>query len=360
MPNGIAYTNIGVFADHLLPNFLERVKNKKVETDFTFNDYPLVDWFMRQFAMKFRGGQSLQFRIQRGTSGDAIKIRPYQPIPRNYADRITKGTANWHALAKAAAWNQRVSDHFTDDTALIEYVDSQYLDCMKGVIDAVEKAIVSQPESSADDMPMNGLPYLFPMLGSGVINPQGTFGGSTAILGDASTTTTIQGVDRSVVTAARTWAATKNGVNTAYLDTLRRAMNRTNFKPPSGVKGYTDTTARELIFITNQTEAEQYEQLVNLGPDNRNGDANPFYGMLTYRGMAWRPCPALDGKSYNPAFGVNVKKTFPFGHSKYWWKWSEPFREPGDDESWYKRCDIEFQMACINERSGGFCLHDPR
>mgnify|MGYP000261053223 CR=1 FL=1 len=358
--SGIAYQNIGVFADHLLPNFLERLAKKKIETDFTFQSYPMVEWMFRNHTLKLRGGQSLEFRSQRGTSGQAIKMRPYQPIPRNYANRVSKGSAPWGAIAKSAAWNERLANHFTEGEKLTEYMDNQFLDCLKGTLDRLETSTFEVPESSADDMPFMGIPYLLPKLGVGVEDPVGGFNGQTAVLGDASTTTVIQGTDRSIVTQARTFVATHNGVNSAYLDTLRRCQNRTNYKPPRELKQYAETEAGDFRYLTNQLDAEMYESLVNKGPDDRNGDANPFYGVLTYRGMMWMPVPALDGKADSPGYGWNFKKLFPFAHQKYWMKWSEAIREPNDDESYYKRIDCEYQFACINEQQAGWCMHSVR
>lgn len=354
-----AFPNVGVFADHLLPNFLERLKGKKIETDFTFQEYEMVDWMFRQHLLKLKGGKSLEWRMQRGHSGDAEKHRIFQPVTRNIDNRITNAKAYWGAVVKTAAWNQREADHFDDDTALIEYMDSPYIDCLKGTLDRLEQIPWEVPESAADDQPFHGLPFLFPMLDEGEIDPVGGFNGTTGVYADGDTTTEILTVNRTNVPLARTWAATHNGVNSAYLDTLRRAMKRTGFKAPRDMKGYVDTAMSEVRYFTNQADQEAYESLVNRGPDNRNGDANPFTEVL-YRGMIWKGLAALDGKAHSPGYGWNFKKTFPFAHKKYWMRWSDSYREPGDDESYYKRLDCELQMVTINERSGGWCMHETR
>ncbi len=355
-----AFPNVGVFADHLLPNFLERLKDKKIETDFTFQDYEMTDWGFRQHRLKLRGGQKLEWRMQRGHSGDAQVHRIFQPVPRNIANRITKASAPWYAIVKTAAWNQREADHFKDDsTKLIEYMDSPILDCLKGTLDSLEKAWFAVPGSSADDSPIYGIPFLFPMLAAGQEDATGGFNGTTAEYADGDTTTTIQDVNRSNIPLARTWVGTANAVNSAYLETLRRGMKRTGFKAPRDVRGYVDTAMSETRYFTSQADQESYETLVNLGPDNRNGDANPFTE-CTFRGMIWKGLASLDGKAHSPGYGINFKKTFAFSHSDYFMKWSDAIRDPNDDESWYKRLDCEFQFVSINERSGGWCIHRPR
>lgn len=355
-----AFPNVGVFADHLLPNFLERLKKKKIETDFTFQDYEMVDWMFRQHTLKLRGGESLEWRMQRGHSGEASKHRIFQPVSRNIENRIKKAKARWGAVVKTAAWNEREANHFkNDETKLIEYMDSPIIDCLKGTLDRVERIPFEVPESAADDQPFFGMPYLFPMCLADVIDPVGGFNGTTAVYADGDTTTTIQEVDRSTIPLARTWCATHTGVNTAYLETLYRAMKRTGFKAPRDLKGYVDTSMTETRYFTNQSDQEAYLHLVNKGPDNRNGDYLPFTE-VTFAGMIWKGLAVLDGKAYSPGYGWNFKKTFPFAHSDYWMKWSQAIREPNDDESFYKRLDCECQMVSINERSGGWCIHETR
>lgn len=354
-----AFANLGVFADHLLPNFLERLKNKKVETDFQFQDYEMLDWGFLRHRLKLRGGKNLEWRMQRGHSGDAAVHRIFQPVSYNVANRISKASAPWYAVVKTAAWNEREANHFTDETGLIDYMDSPILDTLKGMADTLEKSWWVRPASAADDSPLYGIPFLFPMLAAGQEDATGGFNGTTAEYEDGDTTTTIQTVNRTNVPLARTWVATHNGVNSAYLDTLRRSMKRTGFKPPSAVKGYVDVAASEVRYFTGQSDQESYETLVNLGPDNRNGDANPFTD-CTYRGMIWKGIAGLDGKSYSPGYGINFTKTFPFCHSSYWMKWGEAIRSQGDTETWFKRLDCEFQFVSINERAGGWCMHTPR
>lgn len=362
MASGIAPQNIGVVADHLLPLFLERLMGKKIETDFTFQEYPMTDWGFRKHALKSSvNGKEVQWRIQRGTQGDAIKVRPYQPVPRNYQNRTKYGSATWGMIAADASWNELVDEMFTPDEALTQYMDDQFLEAIKSDLDRKEKSWWEVPESSSDDLPFYGVPYWLPMLGSGTEDPLGGFNGQTAVLGDASTTTTIGRTDRSTETSARTWAATHNGVNSAYLKTLRASQEYTSFKAPQGISQYADTSAPDFRHCTSMRDAQDYEELVNRGPDMRNGDANPFYGMLTYRGQPWMKVPALNDKAYSPGYGVNFTKLFPIVFKKRWMKWTEAVREPnGDVHSFFKLLESKFQFVCTNERQAGYVMHTVR
>lgn len=354
--NGIALTSIGDFADHLLPHF---VKKGKFESMRKYQSYKWLDEAFKPNRYRVAGGNSLEWRVSRTTNGSFAHIRPFQVTPVNYVDVFSKGSIRWAHSEIKAVWNEIIAKSFTGESALVDYMMGEYEVAIKALCDGLEESGFKVPTDSSDDRTPHGVPYWFPKLGVGVEDPDGGFNGQTAVYSGGGTTTTIGGTERSTVDYSKTWVATYNSINAAFLDTLRRAQEYTLFEVPQDLKQYVDSTRSKFRLYFPMNRKLDYERLVNAGPDDRNGDANPFKGTLTFRGQPVYGNRYLDDVADEPIYSINFDKFLPFVHSGFWMKWDDAIKQD-DRHTYAKAMDCRYNYALTNEREGGFCIHRPR
>lgn len=359
--NGIPYLSLGDYIDHTLANFYKR---PKVHVTMTLQDYTMYNWLFKQVAENIKSGKRLEWRYMRNHSGEAVATSPFQILPTVYRDLWSTGYSNWTQCQKRATWNEMVAGDMGGEAELADEMDKPILDVLWGSMDYLENSPFRVKQNSSDLVTPDGIPFWFPKLAAGYEDTTGSFvGGSSthpAAYADGTTTSTIGGTDRSVVTQARTAVGTYNGVNAGMLDTLRHLQNITNFKVPTDVQQYVAASKAKWRLISGFTAQEQYEALVNAGPDDRNGDANPFAGELTFRGMKWERVAAMNDLADSPIYGINSSQFFPFRHAKFWNYWTKTDSVPGDTQTLYKDLFFKFNFAAVKEKEAGFCLHRVR
>jgi len=353
---GLPLSSLSDLVNHTLAEFIDK-------GDFeSFYSQGQYNWLEKMFPMnrrKIQGGEAIEWRASRGDNGSFRYIRPFEVTPNNHIDVFTKGRIGWcHAEGKAV-WNNIIAKSMTDKYALADYMKGQYEVMMKSVVDGLEASGFNLPENSSDDKTPHGLPYWFPMLGVGVEDPVGGFNGTTAVYGDGSTTTTIGNTDRSTALRAKTWVGTYTGANSAMLDSIRNMQEYTLFKKPQDLEQYAKAIRNNFALFSGTRMRLSYESLVNAGPDDRNGDANPFHGQLTFRGQPWLDVRSLDDVANDPIYHVNFQKFQACVHSAFWAKWDDEIKQ--DDRHTYSKArDYRFNYLLLNEQQGGGVIHKKR
>ena len=356
MSQGVALDNIGDYADHILPYFMHR-------GEFQFalkkQNYNFTGELCQAARLRAKAGNKVEWRAIYRKSAAAQFIRPFQVTPNPYINVFTKGSAPWVHMETKATFNQIIASDSQSPADLVDYVRGEHFVALEAAVELMEDTGVDVPWNSNDDKAPYGLPYWFPPLDTGTTDYEGAFGGKTATWGDGTTTTTIGGIDRSTYDLARNWAVNHRGhVDMNFCRALRRAMEYTGFKEPADLQEFIRMSAGDSwMFFTPMDFKLQYEDLVNSGPDDRNGDLNPFKGSsLTYRGMRWRSMTALNDSTLQSCFGINLAHFFCVVR-RGWWKRIGRAQQLEDRHTFVKGYDWRFQHVCDNPRKGGFHIH---
>lgn len=355
--NGVDYASVGDYINHALAEFYKR---PQIFATPTFQKYVMVKWLFNKVTLKIKSGNALEWRYMRGHDGEAVATTPFQVLPIDHVDLFSKGSSNWCQNQKRAVWNEIIMKDMSGDAELANYMDSKILNAIWGTLDYLENSPFRVKMNSGDLRTPDGIPFWFPKLGVGVEDTTGGFNGQTAVYADGTTTTTIGNTDRANVSAARTAVGTYNGMNTGALDTLRHLQNITDFTPPSDMEQYIAWSKAVWRLLSGFTVQEQYESLVNAGPDDRNGDANPFVNELTFRGMKWEKVAAMNDLADSPIYGINTSFFFPWRHTDFWMYWTPVGGVQGEPFTHYKDLFCKFNFAAVNEKAAGFCLHRVR
>lgn len=215
------------------------------------------------------------------------------------------------------------------------------------------------PDTPTDDLnPMGLLGHIVP-LATGQVDPVGGFNGVTTTFGDGQTSTLIGGLDRNIAANSRlrNWAFSHDGAITpALIRQLRTAIARVGFRAPSGWKLGTgaDTTQQRSSMFTifwNQILADAYADYVNNGPDDRNGNASPFFGDLPFGPVDTVGTPALDGVARSPILGVNFGQIEVAVCDGAWMVENEPMVHPEQHTTLLYNIDCEFTIRNHNPRA---------
>lgn len=344
----------------LLATGLAKLPMGEFEVALQYQTYPIVDQWFRRVKRRVASGHSISMRVQLTTNGSARHVGLYEVTGNAQVDTMSEISAHWvHAEAKMH-WERHELDMNRAPSRLIDLIKERRVAAMMDLADEIEeKAWLTPPTSTSQKFPL-GVPYWINFLNSGTTDYNGQFAGYTAVFGDGSTTTSVGGIDGSQATFSkwRNWAANHTGMGMQLIDTLRRAIRRVNFTPPMSVRQLYNGPSSQLRLYSNQDMADEYERMVNAGPDDRNGDLNPFGGLLTFKRIPWIAVAALDAINYNPIYGLNHGHFFPYVLRDWWLKEDEPIRDRAQRHVFTVGIDCSYQFFCNNKRAGGFVIHE--
>jgi len=243
----------------------------------------------------------------------------------------------------------------SDEERVIEWIKTQQDAEMEEICNYWELNGFLAPTSAGDTRFPLGMKYWIRGLGSGVTDIRGGFNGTTAVFRNGSTSSVVGNIDAAIPANERwrNWAFTHGGsLNMQTLRSMTTAMKRTRFAPPPGMKGSTNTSGKSKLRVYwNQQFSEDYEEIVNRGPDDRNGNASPFSGDLMYRDVQTVATPALDSEADAPILGVNHNHLYVITLQNMWMQKDKPINDVDQRHVFTQGIDSSGQIVCDNPRS---------
>lgn len=356
MANGVPAKQITDLVNHSLAHFHAR---GTWEAEFDFQEYIVCDHWLKQARMNTQSGNQIEWRVMFDDSGAFRYVDLFEQTPTDYVDLFVKATSPWVYAETKATYEAHLMTQMRGESELVDYLRSRYFAAIKPALDGLERSLVGLPLNANDTKSPRGIFYWMTKLGAGVDDPVGGFNGPNGTWADGSAKSDVGGLDRSLYPLAANWAATKSGIDMTFIDTLRRGVRFSSFMVPTDIRQYYRTDRRpSKRLYSGLDEQVQYERLVNAGPDDRNGDVNPFYGTLTFRGIPWYGLPALDEDPDNPVICVDINNFKPVVHADWWFKRDEPLRTPARRHLWEVGFDFQFNTIMESPRKGGIVIHD--
>lgn len=350
--NGVPFSDFGDYINHNLPHFQNR---PAFQVAFSQQNYVVVDeWFKDESTYKVQGGNSIEGRVILGSNGSARMVRPMQVTPRNHGDNFKKYTCPWVTAQGMVNYDEQIASGFSTDSELADYMEGQWFVGVQSNLELVEAQAFVTPDNTDDDLNARGVPYWVNFINSGTTDYTGGFNGQTCIFGDATTTTTIGGLDKSTETLWRNWAANYSGiVDAACLDAIELGLQYTDFQPPKDVKQYAGKVTRPNRRIYSSIAGSaQYQRLRNMGNDDRNGDVRPFgfLGQKNFSGVEWCAMATLEGKTYSPIYVLDMPNFQPVVKQGWFMRKSKAMNDVDQHNFYTVFIDTQFNFICSMPR----------
>lgn len=353
-----ALATFGDLVNHTLPKF----KNKGAfEAAFDYQRFLVCDeWFKTQ-QMKFQSGNSIEWREILQDDGSARFVDQFDKSRSTYVDVVQKASAPWVRLEGIATYEEVEGTMRRNEEAIVDYLRTRFYVAILSLLNRVEGSAFGLGENDSDSKTPRGVRYWVSFLDSGTTDYTGGFNGKTVIWGDGTTTTTKGGIDGAIYDKWRNWGANHNGLTVTTLDTLARGLLYTDFRAPRDIREYYSPKKQTRRIYTSLAYQSEYERLVNMTGDNKNGDLRRFRGqngILDFRGVEWMGVKHLEDMSYEPIFVPSMPNFFPFIHSEWWMKRSKALNSRTQHTVWTTFFDCLFNFACDNIRNQ-MVLHRP-
>ncbi len=330
------------------------------ESAMSKQTYPFLSYVFKNKRRRRQSGTNVSMRVQLTQSGLARMVSLYEPTPNTVQDNLSEITAPWSFAERKAHWDRKEFEMNKGPAEIVDLLKSRRVDAARDLVDLLEDQCWGVPESAADNKNTRGVPYWINFANDGVESFKPVFAGQTVRYGDGSTGTLVGGIDKADATLSnwRNLVATYTNFNPSVLQQLRMMMRRMNFRVPSEVKsklsGY---GAPQFCIYTDLDIADEYEAMVNAGPDDRNGDLSPFNGDLAYKRVMWQATSALDGQAEAPIYLLDHERFYPVVME--WMRESDPVRDRSQIDTWTVAMTCWYQVVCNNCRAGGGVIHKP-
>ena len=362
MASGITIAQAG----DLLTTTLARMPRGKFINTIKYQNYALCERFFGDGKIRAKSGTRYEMRTRLRENESARGVRLYQSVSRDVIDVMSRLWAEWCHAEGHASWDSRelLMNEGDSEDQILELIDTRRQGAYESMANFFEERGFFTPMNSSDDLNPLGVAYWVRPLGSAVTDPIGGFNGITAVYQDGTTTTTIGGQDANLLDNARlrNWAATipSGEITPGVMDLIRVGMRRTNFRNPTGFKLRENSGAkRKRCIYWSQDQADQYTRLVNLGPDDREGNLSPFSGDLPFMDADTCGAPILDNVANSPIYGINHNHLYVVTLKGAWMQEDKPVRDRDQRQVWTMGLDCSYQIFCDNPRSQ-FVIHTPR
>jgi hypothetical protein len=237
---------------------------------------------------------------------------------------------------------------------------------LEGIYNLLEEALAGSLPTQADTDQILGIgAWLSPCgttTSSLYVTATDTTGGFNGIVlrsEDGGSSNTVAGIDSSDVANSRwrNFCATHGGtMNSTLVQQIVRALTRTDFKTLPEQEGKSLRRTGKTALLMGHTFADQYEAIVNSGPDWLNGDAAGKTN-IKIRSVPVVRVPVFDNYSHLPVFGVNTKHLYGRTLAGYWMK-KYPFQSDRDSMHTFTSAILgQCQLVCDNRRNAGFQIH---
>ena len=248
-------------------------------------------------------------------------------------------------------------------------MDTKKQSSLRDLVERLEAQLLGTPTTLSDDISHSGLLFWARGLNTGKVSPEGGYNGIFAPLGDGTLTSHLSRGNLScdandpTNTRLRGWAASYDGYfGPLLIRQIRQAIEQSSWETPSFIPGVLGPDKRPMSqFRVYWPEAigHAYADAVNAGPDDRGGNASPFYGDLKLGPAATVKTPALNSVANSPIIGIDHSNTKLKCISGQWFAESESVND-GDQPTVAKQL-IWCQSAvdCDDVRRN-FCIHTAR
>jgi hypothetical protein len=348
----------------LIATTLKDLPKQTFEVAWTNQAYEFCRIYQED-RMQVDGGTSIQRNVMLDPSGNASYRRLFdvdQPTVANVQRQID---VPWTQIGTNYSWDiVEILRNKNSAKGYISLMESRRTDGLWSLADLIEQRAWLTPTSATDKLFPYGVPYYLNMLNTGVTTAG--FSGQTIVFQDTSTSTICAGIDAAVEPKWRNYAATYTKVDNALLRTLRRAILATRFRPPLFIKSPGNDEVGTRRMYANLDVVTELQDLADKRDDNSQPKDLAGKSLIDIEGTCYFNripivyIPNLDGVTSNPIYTIDFKKFIPFVQEGFWMEESKPMTDRLQHTTITVYLDGSHNNLCINRRTAGFVVHNPR
>ena len=356
---GLTNADIPDLLNAALPHFNR--KDGGFESTLELQNYAVLDKLFDKEKRKVKNGESISMRILLRASGQAQHMGLYESKARSVDSYVEKVTGHWTHTETDMSYDARELIMASGESEIFDILKSRRQATYEGLANLIEQDCQVTPENASDTKSPLGFPFWICPMAPGTESVTGGFNGDTVVYADGSTSNVTAGIDRSAARNRRfrNWNATYSDFDASTLELMRKACRYTDFRGPRMVKKVNGMMSPIWSWFVNLDIANQYEELVNAGPDDRRGDYSPFNGELSFKKIPVQATAALNGISYDPIYLINTKCFFPYVLGDRWVKEGKAMNDVDSHNVYTVPVDCSWQLFCTNVRNGGAVIHKP-
>lgn len=360
MPGGVSIDNLGDLLNTTLPFF---PKSKFTETQ-KYTDYPLTRMLFAEGKQTVQAGKWHETRVRYRSKSTAEMTRLYGTMSRQIVDTMLTLTTPWRYYQDSTDYDEREVDINGPGATqtIVDLMQTRESATEEGIANLLEEQACQAPSTSSDDGDLYGVLYWARPLATSTTDTTGGFNGQTPLFRDGTQTGNTAGQDASTAANARlrNWAATHSGEMTPEtLKTIRRAMTGTGFKTLDGLTGKTAKSGGERAILMDHAYADQFEDMVNKGPDDLGGKLIRFTDP-SIRSVKIVRTPVFASVSYAPIVGIYTKHLYGIVLKDNWMKRSKAINSREQPFVWTVPIQGVCNIVCDNMREGVWIVHAVR
>lgn len=368
MPNGISAGSPVInstTAIDLVKTTLDKLEKKGFTETFKYRRYPVTENLFQSNRLPVDGGATgVQKRIRLDAIENSQGTRLFATGQLQVKDVTQTMQHSWVMHEAGMAYETEEIARNSGDSEIVNLVTVRRSAMWEDICNYFERRGLITPDASDDDLNPQGLLMHARMLGLNEEDTVGGFNGTTAVYQDGTTSTLVGGLDASVAkfNRLRNFAFTHNGVvDGTMLRQLRTAISRVDWRPPTMGQFANARAAQvnQLKMYWQQSFSEQYGEIVNAGPDDRDGNASPYWGDLPYGPVDTISTPVLDGVANSPVIGIDHSVCGVVVLRGRWMVKDEPIRDPNNHRVFNVWYDSTYLIRCTDPRRL-FCGHTKR
>jgi len=341
----------------LVKTTLDNLETQDYSETFAYQRYAVCEGLFQSNRVPVSGGATgRQRRVRLGTEENARGTRLFATGALTVGNVMQTMYEPWVMFEAGMAYEVTEIARNRGAAQIVDLVKTRRSAMWEDICNYFERRGMLGPDSSTDDLNPKGLLFHCRMLNTGVSDPSGGFNGTYGIFQDGTSTQTVAGLDSSNTDFGRlrNWAWTHSGtLDAATLRQLRVAINRVNWRPPKMGKyagKAKETDYKQFRVYWPQTFGEQYQEIVNAGPDDREGNFSPFWGDLPYGPVETVSTPVLDGVANYPIIGVDHGFTKVYASAGRWMVENDPLTDPTNHRIFNIWYDCDYLIACDEPR----------
>lgn len=314
-------------------------------------------------------GDSYRARIVLRAATTAQWTQPYAVTP-NVLEEVTGYCGTPRAWFEGHwMFDKREPEMNAEDEQIVKVQNVRRDAAVESIYNLIEQAICSGTQAKTGTAAnFQSLFTLLNTLETGTTDNTGGFNGKTFYYDDGTSSTTVLGLDASVVANARwrNWVATySGGIDAQLVDTIRRARSRTNFQILPELKGDPFRSGGKVTLAMGLTAFEGMTRLANAGSDVRRidggnkADPAPFTDVEVC-GLPVMPVAAFENVSFSPIVGLNTKHIYGMTASNAWLNEGDPINHQQSHNVFRVPMDGTCLLTTDNRREAGFVIHTVR
>lgn len=348
----------------LLATTLNHYERDNFTSTFARDKYTVLAHMLRRNKLrKGTGAEGYELNIRVDENYSARGTRMYAKSTATQTDTIRRCLFPWVIDEASYVIESREMARNKGGARLVDLIKAREEECAESIANRLESAFLLPPANATDDLNPQGLMFHLRKLGTGQQAPTGGFFGQTALYGDGTTTNLFGG--RHDTTLARNsrlanYVFTHNGVFDSTLKRqLRRAMEKSEFRAPSGIANLPASAPRDFAILLPDDLYFQYEDAVNSGPDDKQGNMVRFFGDLPFGPSVIKRTPSLNDVADVSILGVDFNSIELAVLEGQWMVKDEPTRAEGTRTTFVVGIDSQYAVVNRNPR-GTFIGHTPR